>query len=75
MIKKGRLTKGLESRISDGEEGIPLLNRHLTCALFFSKLSEGRAKAVREKISLFVMSPQRRADLLQELKRNLQGDF
>ena len=73
MIKKARLTKGMENRISGGEDGIPLLNRHLTSALFFSKLSEGRAKAVREKISLFAMSQERREDLLQQLKKNLQG--
>lgn len=75
MIKKDRLTKGMENRISDGEEGIPLLNRHLTSALFFSKLSEDRSKAVREKITLFATSQERRQDLLQELKKNLQGNF
>jgi len=75
MIKKGRLTKSMETRISDGEQGIPLFNRHLTSTLFFSKLSEGRAKSVREKISLFAMSQERREDLLQQLKRNLQGNF
>jgi hypothetical protein len=73
MFKKDRLTKVLENRISDGEEGIPLLNRHLTTALFCSKLSADASKTVREKIHLSAASPERRAHLLQELKENLQG--
>lgn len=74
MIKKDRLTKVMEDRISDGEEGVPLLNRHLTCALFFSKLGENRAKVVREKLHFVVTSPERRERLLEELKINLQRD-
>ena len=72
MIKKDRLTKVMEDRLIDGEQDIPLLNRHLTTALFFSKLSEERSRLVREKITLFAASPERRAHLLKELKENLQ---
>jgi len=73
MIKKHRLTKSMESRMSDGEQGIPLLNRHLTSALFFSKLGEERSRIIREKIQLFAASPERREHLLQTLKENLQN--
>ena len=73
MIKKDRLTKVIETQISDGEQGIPLLNRHLTSALFFSKLSGDRSRIVREKITLFATSPERRERLLQELKENLES--
>ena len=74
MIKKDRLTKVMESRMTDGEQGIPLLNRHLTSTLFFSKLSEGPSRMIRERINLFAASPERRAHLLQELKENLQNN-
>ncbi len=73
MFKRDRLTKVIENRLADGEDGIPLLNRHMTTALFCSKLSAEASKTVREKIHLSAASPERRAHLLQELKMNLQG--
>ncbi len=72
MIKRDRLTKNIEEQISEGEQGIPLLNRHLTSALFFSKFSAGNARTVREKFNFVVASPERREHLLAELKENLQ---
>ena len=78
IIKRDRLTKNIETQISEGSQegqGIPLLNRHLTSALFFSKLSAGPARTVREKINFVVASPQRREHLLAELKENLQSNL
>ena len=73
MIKRDRLTKSIETQISEGVQAIPLLNRHLTTALFLSKLSAQSSRPVRDKISFIVSSAQRRRHLLAELKVNLQG--
>ncbi len=73
MIQRDRLTKNIEEQISEGEQDIPLLNRHLTSALFFSKFSADDARTVREKFNFVVASPQRREHLLAELKENLQS--
>ena len=73
MIKRDRLTKNIETQISEGEQAIPLLNRHLTSALFFMKLSARRARTVREKFNFVVASAERREHLLAELKENLQA--
>ncbi len=73
MIQKDRLTKDIEEQISESQQDIPLLNRHLTSALFLSKLSANEARPVREKLNFVVASPQRRAHLLEELKENLQS--
>jgi len=74
MIKKDRLTKNIETRISeDKEHSIPLLNRHLTSALFFTKLSASSARPVREKLNFVVATAERREHLLAELKVNLQA--
>ena len=72
MIKRDRLTKNIETQISEGDQTIPLLNRHLTTALFLSKLSAQSSRPVRDKISFVVSSAQRREHLLAELKVNLQ---
>ncbi len=75
MIKKDRLTKNIEEQISADEQShIPLLNRHLTSALFFTKLSARSARPVREKLNFVLASPQRREHLLAQLKENLQND-
>ncbi len=73
MIQKGRLTKNIEEHIAEGDYQIPLLNRHLTSALFFSKFSAEPARTVREKFNFVVASPARRERLLAELKENLQS--
>ena len=73
MIRKDRLTKNIEAQISEDEQSIPLLNRHLTSALFFSKLSTRSARTVREKLNFVVASAERREHLLAELKVNLQA--
>lgn len=73
MIQRDRLTKDIEEQISESQEGIPLLNRHLTSALFFSKLSASKARPVREKLNFIVASAERRAHLLAQLKENLQS--
>lgn len=72
IIQKDRLTKHIEEQISEGEQDIPLLNRHLTSALFFSKFSATNARTVRQKFNFVVASPERREHLLYELKENLQ---
>ncbi len=72
IIQRDRLPKNDEDEISGIEQGIPLLNRHLTSALFFSKFSAGNARTVREKFNFVVASPERREHLLAELKENLQ---
>jgi len=72
MIKRDRLTKNIETQISEGEQTIPLLNRHLTSALFFMKLSTNRARTVREKFNFMMANAERREHLLAELKENLQ---
>ncbi len=74
MIQRDRLTKNIEEQICEDGQGIPLLNRHLTSALFFSKLSAGSARTVREKLIFVVATPQRREHLLAELKANLQSE-
>lgn len=72
MIQKDRLTKSIEDQINEDGHEIPLLNRHLTSALFLSKLGDRASRPVREKLNFVVASPERREHLLAELKENLR---
>lgn len=73
MIKKDKLLNRINTLIDLEKKLIPLLNRHISSSLFFSKLKEDDRNAIIEYFQNLVITKTRHIEILNNIRDEVTG--
>ncbi|MFA5270817.1 MAG: hypothetical protein WC412_00555 [Candidatus Omnitrophota bacterium] len=71
MIKKEKLLESLESLAALEKSKNPLLNRHVSSALFFSDLKPQERSAILEKFQKISVTQSKHLEVLGQIKEEI----
>ena len=71
MIKKERLIQQIESLIGLEKSAIPMLNRHISSALFFSELQSKERNMILENLQKMSIARSKHLEVLVQLKEDI----
>jgi len=73
-IEKKKLLKILEDSIALDDKAIPIYNRHLKTALFWSGLPAAAREQLRIQLGILEKESERHTKVLREMKLKIEGD-
>ena len=73
-IEKTKLLKMMEDAISLEDKAIPIYNRHLKTALFWSGLTASAREQLRIQLGILEKESERHTKVLREMKKKIEGD-
>ncbi|MDD3344862.1 MAG: hypothetical protein PHO34_00275 [Candidatus Omnitrophica bacterium] len=71
MIGKDKLLKQVEKLIQQEERLVPLLNRHVSSALFFSGLEQKERDGILDRFQEMAVKQREHVDILKGIKKEV----
>ncbi|MDD3087315.1 MAG: hypothetical protein PHP89_01985 [Candidatus Omnitrophica bacterium] len=73
MIKKALLLSQLKDLIENEKMLVPLLNRHISSALFFSGIDTKEQEKIKERFQAMVLTQTQHVEALLRIKEDVEG--